>query len=598
MVNMSKRKTPYSESSSSSRPITALSQLTRTLNLMPIALLVHAASFLDKTSLVHLTLVSKLFLIVDREYTRLCYRKELVDFCELNSAYNNVAILFAGDHFADVKLWRVFKEIPARPSLSRLFSTLINHSYVPLFMALLSSDQKSAINFINYKLKSTVGTAENVTDLVFLQKKWDGETAIMLANRLGLQDFLNHCFFHLIDNAPGGKKGLMKMDKLANVLARLDTEMRAEALWLYALADICNQTTLREQISSKTHWDKTYMEDGYIGSSDGHLNLAVIAALLGNRRLMRYVLEGISAEEKPDFMHCKAWFDSRGEIYYNYTLKTVTPLVVALLDNNVELINDLLPLTLRTWGDRSQRSFFLVPLLLFYIKHKNLIELAECLKEFDVVDGRVLVRKLGVYPQRLGIPVVSRRHKAVWTSEDGYAGYNVLNVAIDSGWKEGADLLLSTAAQLIRGGKDKEILYLTICYDNLPVLKELVDRGISLFIKYSVPGYSELTIDHLEYPLITDIRVAGFFDIYNFIIEKIGNEAAIQQIDDRQKNPIDDEQDFIEMLSEYRDKLAGSSETEEEKPTTPTLSPGVLSLFSTERSSQTTSVSSKTGPAP
>jgi hypothetical protein len=122
------------------------------------------------------------------------------------------------------------------------------------------------------------------------------------------------------------------------------------------------------------------------------------------------------------------------------------------------------------------------------------------------------------------------------------------------------------------------------------LFKELVDRGVSLSIKYSV-----LEPHDLEYPLITVIRwnIEGIRD---FITEQIGHEEAIRQIDDSQKNfpgvedPIE-EQDAIEALLDYRAELEESSKTQP-------LSPGVFSFFPTASSSQTTSLSSSSSPAP
>jgi hypothetical protein len=616
---MSKRKTPYSESSSAFQPITddkprqideKKENLSRkstlpTLDRLPLVLLGYIASFLTKTSLARLILVSQTFLRIEREEARISYRKGLLDFRRSNPLYNRAIFLVDRRDPFDLDLdavqrWSIFNDLTSH---CRLFSTLINKTYISLFIALLSSDQESAIDFINYKLKSTAGTNENVTDLVFLQKKWDGETAIMLANRLGLQNFLDHCFLHLIENVPDQKtlpvgKSSMRICKSADVLAFLDTEMRTEALWLYALADLCNQTTLREQISSRIHWDKTFYVEGFLDYPDANLNLVVIAALLGNRRLMKNVLEEISDEQKSLHMHSPVIFDVDKICCNNKPIK-ITPLVAALLDNNVELINDLLPLTLPTIDSdpdsRPERTILLVPLLLFYIKHQNLSKLTECLKEFDEIDGRVLVDPLVVYPQCLGIPAVTRQYNALLAVEKEenvplQMRYNVLNVAVDSGWQEGADLLLSTAAQLIRKGKGQAILYETIGNEEVSLFKELVDRGVSLSIKYSV-----LEPHDLEYPLITVIRwnIEGIRD---FITEQIGHEEAIRQIDDSQKNfpgvedPIE-EQDAIEALLDYRAELEESSKTQP-------LSPGVFSFFPTASSSQTTSLSSSSSPAP
>ena len=218
---------------------------------IPPVLWILTAGFLDEADLARLTSVSTLFVFVYMEYKRTLYRKEFPDFDLYNPRLHSHLIHCSTQLRFFNEMMREFDS----------FSTLIDRSYLPLFSALKKYDQEAAINFITSKLQIPQDSKENVTDMVFFQKMRNGETAIILAQRLGLQNFLNFCFEKLILNGHvlnQKKYSLVKTGKLDTILG--DTQMQTETLWMYACAYVCNQKNICDKILEKPFWNKTFNE--------------------------------------------------------------------------------------------------------------------------------------------------------------------------------------------------------------------------------------------------------------------------------------------------------------------------------------------------
>jgi hypothetical protein len=526
---------------------------------IPQALWILTAGFLNKTDLASLTLVNTTFVFVYMECKRISYRREFPGFDLYSRKYPNDTLptqlrLFNG----------MITEFDS-------FFTLIDRSYIPLFSALKKYDQDEAIKFISSKLLTTQDSEENVTDMVFFQKVRNGETAITLALRLGLQDFLDFCFKELILNGQvlnQKKYSLIKTGKLDAILG--DNQMQTEILWMYACAYICNQTDVCHKILEKPFWDKTFSE----GEKE---TLSLIAALLSSQDLLVYALDGISGDSLYGQMHLPIHFD-RGQIYCNDLRIRGTPLNIAIMSNNVEMIKYLLPRTRSTVDqsddDWNEMSCYQAPLLVFYIQQRNLAELKNCLSD---TDGRMLVKPVGISPKYFGIDLPVKLARK----------YNVLDLVLANQWARGADLLLAHAAALAgRTPPDGMSVIHAADTGNLRILKLLVAHQVSLSIKYPLP--ESWGSDRSEYPLITALwkeENGGNDTISSYIIEKIGSKAAVEQISEEIQNPRvegSDVESFKILKEELIEEMAEETEeeAEEEAEETPRLSATNLSILS------------------
>jgi hypothetical protein len=297
---------------------------------LPVALWVMAIKFLTKKELVAMPLVSKMFINLFVEITIELHKNE---FPEIND--------FDSDRYTDLSvktqlsLFNNFKE------KYDSFFTLIDRSYIPLFLFLNRYDEEKAIGFIHSKLQSTSGkdNKENVTDMVFFQKNSQGLSAVNLAHQLGLQDFLDYCFRELIFNGAERNKdkySLIKPGYYAEILQQLDTTgMSAEALWMFGCAYVCDQKHICQAISGKRLWRKTW------GGSHGDtafISLALVSAFLSSINLAKYVLDDIDGNQRNYVLYTEPYY-ARGEIYYNRSAIDCTPIDAAAISKNKEIID-------------------------------------------------------------------------------------------------------------------------------------------------------------------------------------------------------------------------------------------------------------------
>ena len=486
------------------------------------------AGFLNETDLAYLTQVSKNFVCVYMAYKRTLYRKEFPEF-DLN--YRSYA------HLAFPAQLRLFNDIVKE---FNSFSTLIDGSYTLLFAALKESDEETAIRFITCKLQSTVNSKENVTDMVFFQKMTNGETAITLAQKLHLQNFLDFCFEKLILNGHvlnKGKYSLVKTGKLETILS--DTQMHTETMWMYACAYVCNQKNICDEISKKPFWDKTFIHDPVERES-----LSLIAALLSSYGLLVDVTDGLD-EEQLFNQHFELYYE-KGQIYWNNLGLDVIPLSIAIISNNVEMINFLLPITENVFnnplaediGIGNQSTYYPTLLMAFSIRERNLAKLKQYL---IAIGGKTLINhRVRIAPKYFGMGLSVKLDDK----------YNVLDLVLATQWAAGADVLLTHAATC----KDAKLLDHAIGTKNLRILKLLVAHGLSLSTRYRFSG-----CDDLEYPLIvafleeaTSSNCNPNNDISSYIIKEIGKIMALRQILNKIQNR---REQFVDYLSEPLDKL-------------------------------------------
>ncbi len=472
------------------------------------------AGFLNETDLAYLIQVSKNLLCVYMAYKRTLYRKEFPEF-DLN--YRSYA------HLAFPAQLPLFNNIVKE---FNSFSTLIDESYTPLFVLLKKSDEENAIRFINCKLQSTVNSKENVTDMVFFQKMTNGETAITLAQKRNLQNFLDFCFEKLILNGHilnKGKYSLVKTGKLETILN--DTRMQTETMWMYACAYVCNQKKICNEISQKPFWDKTFQDD----SADESESLSLIAALLSSYGLLVYVTHGLD-EEQLFNQHFELYYE-KGQIYWNNLGLNVIPLSIAIISNNVEMINFLLPITEKAFnnptaediGIGKQGTYYPTLIMACSIRERNLAKLKEFL---ILVGGKTSIsHRVGIAPKYFGMRLSVKLHDK----------YNVLDLVLATQWAAGADVLLKHAVTY----KDAKLLDHVMGTKNLRILKLLVAHGLSLSTQYRFTG-----CDDLEYPLIVaflEDATSGNNcnpnnDMSSYIIKKIGKIMALRQILDKIQN--------------------------------------------------------------
>ena len=485
------------------------------LSFLPQALLELTAGFLNKTDLASLTQVSTEFVFFYMAYKRTVYKKEFPQFDLNYRSYNSLSFLIQLQIFNSI-----VKEF-------NFYSTLIDVSYTPLFTALRESDEETAIRFITCKLQSTVNSKENVTDMVFFQKMTNGETAITLAQKFHLQNFLDFCFEKLILNGHvfnKGKYSLVKTGKLGTILR--DTRMQTETMWMYACAYVCNQKNICDKISQKPFWDKTFRDDS--GKSE---TLLLIAALLSSYDFLVYVTNELD-EYDLAHQHCEIYYE-KGQIYWNNLAFWVTPLNIALISNNWMMTNFLLSTTDKACdylGDTYLRKHH-ITLVKYAITRRNLTSL-----KLVPINGKTLIEPLEIAPKYFGMGLSVKLDDK----------YNILDLVLTTQWAEGADWLLTHAATC----KDAAPLAYTLRTANLRIFKLLVAHGQSLYAQYRFDEFEDL-----EHPLIVALWAESSHhddDISSYIIEKIGKEAALIQILNKMENP---GRLSVEFLSKPRYKL-------------------------------------------
>lgn len=195
--------------------------------------------------------------------------------------------------------------------------------------------------------------------------------------------------------------------------------------------------------------------------------------------------------------------------------------------------------------EEDEKSSYIIPLMAHSIKNRNLNGLHE--SYLNQVDAEMLIQSLATYPQYLfkNTPIEFQRDME---EKDALSYiYTLLDLAVVSQWTEGINLIFAAAARLIHDGKPTAILAHILYYNNLTVLKSLVEHGVSLYAKYPLADKdylkdSPITVinSYQEYPLITAIRLELGEDsviMSNYIKSQIGDEIAINQILDRVGNP-------------------------------------------------------------
>ena len=172
-----------------------------------------------------------------------------------------------------------------RKYFNKRYYTLFDPVYAELFEAIENKDGEKAQNFIQTQLKAK---KTNVIDRVFYQKNSDGETAISLAGRYKLLKFLDFCFNTFIVEGHRLNRGanlLVKTGRYSEVMDELNYSMSNEALWIFACICLCKQVELYEDITQKSAWQRTWMDEKEPQS------LAGMAILLSSYDLLKLTLE-------------------------------------------------------------------------------------------------------------------------------------------------------------------------------------------------------------------------------------------------------------------------------------------------------------------
>jgi hypothetical protein len=501
---------------------------------LPVALWVMAIKFLTKKELVAMPLVSKMFINLFVEITIELHKNE---FPEIND--------FDPDRYTDLSvktqlsLFNNFKE------KYDSFFTLIDRSYILLFIFLYRYDQESAIGFIQSKLQSTSAedNKENVTDMVFFQKNSQGLTAVILAQQLGLQDFLDYCFQELILNGAERNKNkysLIRIGRYPEILQQLDTTgMSTEALWMYGCAYICDQKKICQEISEKKLWQKTWEE------YPQKLSLTSVSAFLSSINLAKYVLDDFQVVYRDDLLYTEPFYES-GEIYYNLKALTCVPMAAAAISKNKEIIDYFVSIALQL----DPYHIDSIELATFYVYCKDIegiriirsrltIESAEFFNQQIAID----LKYLGIdyeYGQLtpLGVAIAKNWLPGVMELLDyGVPIYghinlyddivdNPLGLAMYFGHIEIAKYLLSRGADAngsdVPDNPESSPIFKAIKNGRLDCVQLLVEHKASLTIKMS-------TSDRDEYPLISAI-LADKKEIIQYIIGVLGMTQALHQL--------------------------------------------------------------------
>ena len=172
-----------------------------------------------------------------------------------------------------------------RKYFNKRYYTLFDPVYAELFEAIENKNDEKAQSFIQTQLKAK---KSNVIDRVFYQKNSDGETAISLAGRYKLLKFLDFCFNTFIVEGHRSNRDanlLVKTGCYSEVMDDLNHSMSNEALWIFACICLCKQVELYEDITQKSAWQRTWMDEKEPQS------LAGIAILLSSYDLLTLALE-------------------------------------------------------------------------------------------------------------------------------------------------------------------------------------------------------------------------------------------------------------------------------------------------------------------
>jgi hypothetical protein len=502
---------------------------------LPVALWVMAIKFLTKKELVAIPLVSKMFINLFVETTIELHRNE---FPEIND--------FDFDRYTDLSvktqlsLFNVYKE------KYDSFFTLIDSSYIPLFIFLNRYDEEKAIEFIHSKLQSTSekDNGENVTDMVFFQKNSQGRSAINLAQQFGLQGFLDYCFQQLILNGAvlnKEKYSLIKLGNYAEILQRLDTTgMSAEALWMYGCAYVCDQKKICQEISEKQLWQKIWMDDR------SEISLALVSAFLSSINLAKHVLDDVGKKKQGRLLYTQPRYET-GEIYYNGSAALdCTPLNVAAISKNKEIIDYFVSVLIQVDLDDIKS----IELAAFYVYCKN-IEGIRMIRSIPTIKSeRFFNQQIYINQEYLGI-------------DYEFGQLTPLGVAIAKNWLPGVVELLDYGVPIyghmnVDNNVVDDPLGLAMYFGHIEIAKYLLSRGADANGS-DIPDYPEpspifkaiekgrldcvqllvehkasLTIkmrtyDEDEYPLISAI-LEEKKEIVQYIIGVLGMTQALQQL--------------------------------------------------------------------
>jgi Ankyrin repeats (3 copies) len=356
---------------------------------LPVALWVMAIKFLTKKELIAVPLVSKMFINLFVEITIELYKNEFPEISDFDSdKYTDLSVK------TQLSLFNNFKE------KYDSFFTLIDRSYIPLFIFLNQYDEEKAIGFIHSKLQSTSdkGNKKNVTDMVFFQKNSQGRTAVILAQQLGLQDFLDYCFRELILNGAERNKdkySLIKPGHYAEILRQLDTTgMSAEALWMYGCAYVCDQKKICREISEKKLWKKIWK------NVDG-ISLVLVSALLSSINLAKHVLDDVGNKERDHLLYMEPPYE-RWKIYYTISAMNCSPIDAAAISKNKEIIDYFM-----SFSHQIRSSCILtIELVTFFVYSKDISGIRRIHNMLMIDEGyaeEFLNMRISINPKYLGI---------------------------------------------------------------------------------------------------------------------------------------------------------------------------------------------------
>ena len=329
-----------------------------------------------------------------------------------------------------------------------------NKSYIALFVAIKKYDVDSAQEFILHRL-SKLDKSENVTDMVFYQKDGYGNSVITIAQRLGLQGFLDFCFNELILKSVNliqtKDTTLISISNIDSKLQDLaNSGMSVSLLWLYACAHVCEQKNFCLYISGHRHWDKTWI------SPEGE-SLLLCSTFLGSTRLAQYVMEGTSPSIQKNLL-CKAPEYNMEGIYYNQDFFYSYPIRIAAVSKNVAMINYLMKFS-SMWR---KESSILDELLAFYVERRNLDGVRQCLSLSPNPRANSWL-----FSQHLGLSV-------------DLGVLSPLSLAVAKKWQAGLDLFISKGAD-INGECEGEPAYhsvsVAVTLGNMEMARFLLEHG-------------------------------------------------------------------------------------------------------------------------
>ncbi len=356
------------------------------------------------------------------------------------------------------------------------YYTLFDPDYVELFEAIEAKDSEKAKIFIQARI---IDNRHNVVDRVFSQKNGQGETVISLANRYGLQDFLNFCFKNLILEGYRLNKdrySLVKTGDYSRILATLDHTMSNEALWMFACAYVCNQTGIWNVIIQKQAWRSTWQEE------DESPTLTAIATLLSSLDLVMRVLRGLDREQTADQLFEEINF---GNLYITHSIVSYNPLEIAALGKNRAII-DYLFLKLKSKG-LVNRAYS--ELLCYFIECHDI-------QGFKVFYSNDLEKETsGLLNRYLNI--------------DSNRKLTIMGVAIAKNWMPGVRFMVQRGLPL----NSRNFLSLAVEFDRVEIVKYLLSKGAN-------PNYNNPDIKNLELPPVFKAVKQNNLKLVKLLVDK------------------------------------------------------------------------------